>query len=346
MPNIKHELLYEVFIPDFETFDEDRVVPKNSSTACNFYEKLEYESYKLTGNLKESITTKVNRWTPSGRITVLDDLLGTIPLVGANVHARWCTHIASGITNNDGRFSMGNFIFEVNYSIKWERYNYSIRSGTVGQAWYNGPKKKGEWIFHIGSGVTKFYATIHRGAHHYYYGSIGGIKRPPQNAFFQPQMKIAAINEVNNDTDGRHNASLRILGLFNWIKIWNPQNSSDIIYATAIHELGHASHWEMNHSKYNDSSTKVKESWATGIEWSLTRMTYPNYPPFYFGNYTGIVEDMIDGISGYDQVCCYTMVELENAIKNQTTWNAWRDNIINKYNNATEANLPALFNHW
>ena len=28
------------------------------------------------------------------------------------------------------------------------------------------------------------------------------------------------------------------------------------------------------------------------------------------------------------------------------TWDDWRDNIINKYDNDTEGNLDELFNHW
>ncbi len=355
IPNIQHELLYEVFIPSFDTLELDTTL-KSASIASNFYEQLVYESYKLTGNIKESDDNlkstkgwnpfKPKRWHPSGRITVQDDVLGSIPLEGANVHARWATHMEDCNTNSNGEFSMGGFIFEVNYSIKWDRYEYSIRSGTAGQAWFNGPKQKGAWNLHISSGASIFYATIHRAAHHYYYGNIGGLKRPPQNNFWDAQMKIAAMNERNDDANGRHAASLRVLGIFNWIKIWNPQNSDDDIYGTTIHELGHASHWDMDHGKYNDSETKVKESWARGVQWHLTRMVYTGYTPDYFGNYSGIVQDMVDGVSAYDQVSGYTMSELENAIKGQTNWNGWRDNIINRYNNGTEGNLQALFNHW
>jgi hypothetical protein len=75
-------------------------------------------------------------------------------------------------------------------------------------------------------------------------------------------------------------------------------------------------------------------------------MVYPTYRPSYFGDYSGIVEDMIDGIGGYGQVSGYTILEIENAVKGQKKWNSWRDNIINEYDNGTEGNLQALFNHW
>lgn len=75
-------------------------------------------------------------------------------------------------------------------------------------------------------------------------------------------------------------------------------------------------------------------------------MIYPTYHPSYFGNYTGIVEDMIDGVIGYDQVSGYSILQIENAIRGQENWNSWRDNIINIYDNGTEGNLQALFTHW
>jgi hypothetical protein len=58
------------------------------------------------------------------------------------------------------------------------------------------------------------------------------------------------------------------------------------------------------------------------------------------------VEDMIDDISGYDQVSGYSIRQIEDALQSKKTWNEWRDNIKNSYNNATENNLDALFAHW
>lgn len=366
LPNIHHELLYEVFIPNFDTLELETTL-KSASLATNFYEQLVYESYKLTENIEESDANlkntkglfKPKRWHPAGRITVADDLLGTIPLEGANVHARWSTHMEDDITDSDGRFRMGGFIYKVNYSIKWDRYQYSIRSGTAGQAWYNrSGRHKGDWNLHITSGASIFYATIHRAAHHYYYGNTGGIKRPPGNTVLKAQMKIAAMNERNDDVNGQHAASLRILGLFNWIKIWNPQNRDDEIYGTTTHELAHASHWDMDHGKYNDTDTKVKENWARGVQWWLTRMTYTNYRggPTIRPNYTQVVIDLIDSRADdftnngtnfpNDQVTGYTMKQIEDALKGQKNWNGWRDNIKNKYTNGTENNVDALFNFW
>lgn len=63
-------------------------------------------------------------------------------------------------------------------------------------------------------------------------------------------------------------------------------------------------------------------------------------------NYTGVVQDLIDGKAGYDQVENYTIKEIEDVLSRTSTWNDWRINLINNYNNATEENLDAVFNRW
>ena len=55
---------------------------------------------------------------------------------------------------------------------------------------------------------------------------------------------------------------------------------------------------------------------------------------------------MIDRIGDYDQVAGYTIRQIEDALPGQLTWNAWKTNIKNLYNNATENNLDALFDFW
>ena len=47
-------------------------------------------------------------------------------------------------------------------------------------------------------------------------------------------------------------------------------------------------------SFYYSCQDKIKESFATGIGVYLTRKVYPEYSRQYFGNYTGIIEDLMD----------------------------------------------------
>ncbi len=93
-------------------------------------------------------------------------------------------------------------------------------------------------------------------------------------------------------------------------------------------------------------------------------MVYSSYSPTYSRlDYTGIVQDMIDGnktTKSYyhskfdtysyktyaDQVSGYSIKQIEDALKGQKNWNGWRDNIKNKYSNGTENNLDAAFIYW
>jgi hypothetical protein len=121
---------------------------------------------------------------------------------------------------------------------------------------------------------------------------------------------------------------------------------------------------------YSNAEKILLETWARGVQWELTRMVYPTYNLDFSYNrrrYTGLVEDIIDGtksrtsyfyyqdednewvylVKSYsDQVSGYTIRQLEDAINATTTWNNWKNNIKNLYNNATENNLDAAFNYW
>lgn len=158
-------------------------------------------------------------------------------------------------------------------------------------------------------------------------------------------MKIRAYYEENNEINGSHKEERRFLGA--QLKIYNPQRQTDELYGTVIHELAHASHWDMSRSDFDNSESIVKESWARGVQWELTRMVYPIYRNSYFDNYTGIVEDMIDSDnSSGDNVSGYTIRQIENSLMYQKNWDDWRNKIISDYDNPTENNLPALFTRW
>ena len=118
-------------------------------------------------------------------------------------------------------------------------------------------------------------------------------------------------------------------------------------YGTVTHELGHASHWKMGWWTFQGVQDNVAESWARGVQWDLTRMVYPNYSASYFGNYTGIVQDLIDNDNSYsDQTSGYSISQIENSLKYQKTWQDWRNKIKQDYDNPTENNLDTVFNYW
>jgi hypothetical protein len=166
-------------------------------------------------------------------------------------------------------------------------------------------------------------------------------------------MKIAAKYEVNGQINGSHTPNyFNPFGFLNKIRVYNPQNDSFDVYSTVIHELAHSAHFSANKQKYRNTESKVKESWARGVEWSLTKMIYPDYYTIaLLPDYTLVVMDLIDidGEYGYEDdlnenTSGYTIKELENS--QGKTWNEWKTNIINDHDNNTEQHVESTFNYW
>lgn len=374
LPNIHYEEIYDVFIPE----ENESKKLKNGFDLNEFYNKLEFESVKLTGNLpdKTERIEKASKWTPKGKIRVWDNHLGWVPVIGANVHARWFTRVESNLTDNQGDFTMPQFKYEVNYAIKWDRRDFDIREGNWGQAWYNGPKQKGDWNLDIGQGGMNWvYAHVHRGAYTYYYANNFGIKSPPQDGkVFKQKIHFGVM-----DKSGRaHYFDFNKFWLSPQIKIYSKNqnggwNTGIYLFGTAVHELAHASHWEISYS-YDHyivesifSEPFLPESWAQGVESVITSNIY-NIPWVQDqdlaindikgnGGYTPIVWDMIDEYnqreklgSEYpiDNVSGYTLKQLEDAlyISGSNSWFGWKENIKSKYDNNTEKHLNALFSNY
>ena len=365
IPSVPYTILENLYIPPIE-YDFSR-----GNAMTQYYEALEEEALRITDNLEPDDNTRASYWTPAGRIQMRDDVLGVIPIAGVKVRARRWFTTYEGITNSQGYFECnGQFKKEANYSFNWERHHFSIRSGAFGQAKYDGPKQKGNWNVMIDNGTHEFYAVIFRAAFHYYYGNIQDLRRPPLNEILTPQMKIGAYHEENDDINGNFSPSTRPLGVFNWIRIYNPDHVHSAIYATTIHELAHAAHWKMDKNAFNNADLIVIESWTRGVQWTLTKMVYPYYNlqnSYYRCSYTGVIEDMIDGfgttvsygylsssddelvektLSYYDRVNGYTIKQIEDALIGVRTWNEWRDNIKNMHENSTESHLNSAFTYW
>ncbi|MDR2962707.1 MAG: hypothetical protein LBU90_03570 [Bacteroidales bacterium] len=271
IPNIQHEILYEVFIPEYE----DQSVLKSSET--DFYDKLEEEAFRLTGNLPEGAQLKASKWIPQGRITVWDDLLNMeIPLEGAEVHGRWSVHTEKTLTNADGYYTLPEFRYEVNYCIKWQRSDFDIRDGNLFQAWFDGPKQKGDWNLPIRSGLTLMYATILRAANRSFYGDNLGIKRPQQ----ANNTKICYLDKHKNLYEGFSFPTVGVSGVFPDVHICGRDKNGYFkttheLFALTIHELGHQSHWQLvGAGNFIFSDRIIYESWATAIQVALTGDEY------------------------------------------------------------------------
>ena len=339
----------------------------------DFWLTLVDESLKLTNNLEEEDTEVLNgaktagwfrsKWRPTGKITMDDDNLGNIGIEGLKIRAtRWFT-THTGFTDRNGKFSCdGRFRGSARYRLDWERYHFALRDGGFSSAQKTGPSgRKKTWNWHItkDNSEQNYFATIFRAAYHYYYKDIKGLRRPKQNSFWKSKLRIGAFTS-NKGKYGVHQASSGFGGLVTTIKIYTYGEKNVDTYATTIHELAHNSHYNMDKYNFNHTNTKVIESWARGVQWELTRMVYSNYlgRERSTGDYTLVVSDLIDdslternsyGYGRYttdgkiDEVEGYTIKQIEDALRNGRSFNQWRDNLINKYNNKTEQHVKKLF---
>ena len=346
--NIQHELIYEVFIPNYDT----------DGSKSGLLEAIEDEAIRLCGysDMLQQNGSKglFSKWTPSGTIKVWDDvLLKYIPIHGAKVQVRWLTHIEKDFTDANGNFSTSSFRFDVNYSIKWERADFDIRSGNWGQAWYNGPKLGSAWYLNIDKGgMSWVYAHIFRAAHMYYYGhSSWGIKSPPKDGkLLKQSIKIGAM-----DKSGRaHFFDFNKFFTTPQIKVFRKNSSgrelqSIELFGTTIHELAHASHWEMCYSYGQyvidelQNNALLPESWASCVEYVVTNDIYNNKPTYKYDvkgyrdyqfisisecrkdGYTPLFIDCIDDYNQreihnntllpIDNVSGYTLSQIEDVIK-------------------------------
>lgn len=145
--------------------------------------------------------------------------------------------------------------------------------------------------------MSRMYAIIHRAAYDYYYNNPFGIQSPPKNSWYNDILSIAAFNWEDMDSNGDAAPWRRWSGTAE-IRIFKPSRAAKDLYATTIHELAHTSHWDLaGRFKYYTADNIVCESWARGVQWEFTRRIYTNYTVYYSRrDYTGVVQDLIDGL--------------------------------------------------
>ncbi|MCL5245180.1 hypothetical protein M4I21_05125 [Cellulophaga sp. 20_2_10] len=349
--DIENEILAELFIPDE---DSDELDDTNAKTIkFQIIDDLVTEALHITNNLKDFksqsenfLSARRSKWRPAGTINVYDNVLRRYsPVVGIEVRARRWFTTHKGTTNTQGRYSCnGRFRRDANYSIKWERYHYSIRSGTFGQAKFDGPKRRGDWDVNIGGANTsntvldrqQYYALIHQAAYDYYYRNIFGLSSPPRNSLLKPQAKISASQTQRQHDKTSHAASYaRTFGIFPTIYIRDWNEPSDNVYGTTIHELAHTAHWDMDRSAFrqlvkdaykipvlypsiNNSTEAVIESWPTGVEWVFTTHRYRTYLsnpsfnyPTYPSNLFNYQDRKIEGFTSKANDLIYTSIIID-----------------------------------
>lgn len=269
---VPYEILDYLFIPE-----ETVPIKGEGYLTQDIIDLLEDEALRLTDNEENEIVTKKrSKWAPSGTIMVYDDAVGRdLPLEGAIVRARrWFTTYRMR-TNKDGYYlSSHTFKRRANYSIVWEGDKWDIRSGTFGQAIYNGPKIEGAWNLTINSGKSIRYAHIHRAAYRWFHQNTFGLT-PPE---YRRNIKIA-YKDKNKDSNGDFWKNFTG-GALPDIRIFRSNRGVNRtmyqIFATTLHELGHAAH-ASHISQYGKIDNVIVESWAKFVEWVLTIEDYKEW---------------------------------------------------------------------
>lgn len=310
-----YQTLEELYIPEEDPyFDNDSGLLKKMDKQTIekrqlFLDQLLEEAYRLTGNEYESksegtTTNRIilgSRWWPSGTITIYDEVVGrNVPVVGAQILIRQWFTVRQAITNENGYFKTSSVRGSARYIIQWERYDYSIRNGSLFQAELRGPMKKDEaWNYTINAGSgdsdDKYHALIHQAAHDYYYGHRFGLISPPKNNQIysfgrQGQIKIAAReNQGSFPSSYSHLRNDLTFGIAPQIHIKAWGRTADLIYGTTIHELTHAAHSVLDRGTYdnlvrdayfNSSSIvsnrnkRLLETWPTTVEIAMTLDRY------------------------------------------------------------------------
>lgn len=291
--NVQFEILEELYLPLSDTHQKFHSAGRAQQVKV-FADALEDEAMRVAGyDDDEAAATETtfgrrnSRWTPSGNITVYDSRLAKyIPLEGVKVQARRWFNVKTGVTDDQGNFRVnGTFRRNVQYRVLWERDKFDIRSGTFGQAVLRGPKKKGEWNVRIGAKTLQFhYAHVFRAAMRYYYGDIGGLKRPGfrlKYSVFNRRGKHMARNIGNWSAFGINPNIL----IYRYSPGDGSENDSDEMFSTTCHETAHTTHMEIMRAgvvQFSQVSETIRESWAIGVEWYITQLEYkergiPNY---------------------------------------------------------------------
>ena len=267
LPDVERELLYEMFIPDDR---RTRMPTRCAHIDADLAERLVDEAMRITGNEEEPINkTRASTWYGRGRLTAYDELLRDyIPLRGVKVRITRAGVTHTAITDSLGNFRMTEgFKYGAEYSIIWERADWDIREGIVGQANYKAGSNVTDQPLNlnINGGKSIRYCHIHRACYrHFYHTKLGYPKARPSGR----AVKISYMDELNADNLGYFDPGE--IGLINTdIKIYKGStyiSQFHQIFETTLHELGHASHcFNMRLFQFEEVHTMIKDSWACAI---------------------------------------------------------------------------------
>ncbi|MCL6272401.1 hypothetical protein M3P19_00190 [Muricauda sp. 2012CJ35-5] len=240
---------------------------------------------------EQGTTARRRRWSPSGRITVREDVLGrNVGVVGAEVKVRKWGYlvIKRARTNANGNFRTSSTRTQrVKYAVYFNntRRKFKVMAGNA----YIAAKHRGtrtyrrrSWNQNFTWGRSQFYALVHNASHDFYERAVGqfGLKHP--------NWSWIRINALYNKDAGFH-LDLNPLGRYSLIPKCEIRvgrldgrrpMASDEIYGLVTHEMTHASHYRLDRAFFTNLRSMgctlqtMAESWAAGVETVVTNDRY------------------------------------------------------------------------
>lgn len=257
--DIRYEILDECFLPE------------NSSTKADWvdWEAVERESFILTGNgtMLEPLTKGGGGSVPAGRISIVDDALGTeeIGVKGVTVSCNVFVKIAHAFTDEDGNYKMSKsfssapryrllFKNKKGFGIGMNLLLVPASFSTMGKGDPSGVSLQVD----ANSERRLFERCVVNNAAYDYYESClnkdSSIKTPPSNlriwlfnnldASSSVMMQQGALidNSVLGEYLGVYSILVKMFLPDITLGLKNAQSYADI-FATTVHELAHASHF-------------------------------------------------------------------------------------------------------
>ncbi len=308
---IQYEKLADLFLPP----DEDTISSSGRLASNDFFELLETEALRITGNLDEDLSEYLEgdysefssaRWRPQGRITVFENAINrTVGVAGARVNARKWFVVKHTYTNSGGHFRMGSVRGKIKYSVQFhDNGNFKVKAGN----WFWTARHRGHvkykgtrWNQHFSSGHSQFYSQVQNAAYDYYnhVWRDYGITKPGS-------VNLSA--KYDRQASSQFRVPARYLPFWSSIRITRLQangvnRGSDGIYATTIHELTHLAHYKLDpavftgverieceelfcgrvHFNHRELSM-LTEGWAEGVETIVTTDRHMKLDPNYISN--------------------------------------------------------------
>jgi hypothetical protein len=300
--------------------------------------EIEWTSLKMTDNLKHRLKSEDSKlgenpkmaWSLfssgkklGGQLKFEDDILGVQPLVGVRVTGGYSYYWREAHTDKDGNFKIPEkWNFDIDYEANFDSDDFLLEDGhsAYGEDLeIEKNDKHSDWKETFTGNKAKW-CVVWTAAYQYYHGEIYGLNRPLQNGWFNQSLDIQVYYKSDNkmfiwwgdEYDGLHASP----GVAVWIEINTKNRTSRRIYATTIHELAHSAHYDNMKTnswyfpktiEFYNLPTRLKESYAAGMDWFFQGKRYGKYTPYldrdkgYFSSlgYAGLIEDLIDNNSTY-----------------------------------------------